>query len=291
MEEEYEIKKIKRLQMIFLLSIVATLVITIIILKIVWSANWGQPKNDDVNISFAEIPSDIESKRDFISNYTITACENIKYGNIDKLYDMLSDDYIKQTNMTQDKLKVMLEQKGLLNKQYRFSSFSEGKLSGKTIYRVDIASEEDNIRENIMIYEDSPREYKIGFNNYVESNIEDIKQKNYGVLIEIKNIRFSINTLEFNISITNQTSKKVVLNSDVAQENVYLIKKSSQVDEKSLGSFVSQRTITLEPNQTHSGNAKFSIGNLDFESVLGIKVKDIYVEELQEIKTMVLNLQ
>lgn len=216
----------------------------------------------------------------------------VKYcnkGEIENAYKMLTDEcknamYKTIEDFENDYIKKVFNEQ----KEYSMANWaSDGDI--KT-YKIEFIGNllatggKSNITEEFYTFIKTGDIYKININNYINGKSLDKEIQKSGICIKIKNINTYNTYEEYEISITNNTSKEICLTGNKYRKNIYL-KNSTGTTYSSLNSVFDNNEITLKPDNTKNYTVKFNKNYNPQNKVNSLVLSDIIWDYEEYVNT------
>lgn len=156
--------------------------------------------------------------------------------NVEQLYEKTNKEFLSKYKLTKENYKSYLEENKLLSNDIEFTSYSVVKSGDTYIYRavydIVVKNSEDVLVEGniINIIEEKPYVYTLSFE---KESLEVLKHETSktidGIKFEIKNVANQSNSAKFEIKITNNNDKDVLVDFDDINNVVIGLENGKQI--------------------------------------------------------------
>lgn len=265
------------------LGVVVVITTAILLLVIIW-----KPKNEtgrnsekkiETNNSIGNYNRISFSEDDQIKEYVEDIMMYLSTENIDQIYNMTSEEYLKYFELDKAELKKRLVEKGILSNVVYSDKYEVINLGKSKLIRINVLSHKSGaIDEKINIIEYSPNNYKIAFDRFVYN---DIKEKEYireGLNFVVYNQVMFDNLYKISLSIENNTEDNVVLNSKQEHEIFYL-DTDSGIEYKPTVSMLYGNITPINPSSSMNFTLSFNVTDTTMNSISSIIVKNVLLEK------------
>ena len=200
-------------------------VIAIVLIIVVWKVTLI----DDIN---KKVPSTIEQElgkftytdyksTQVLNRYIGIFNEYLNDADMDKLYELLSDDYKQKYSCTKESLYNDLRLKGLLGKKFTDIQYQGANVLGNIVYSITLKSDDQTISADINFIEESPNNFKFTLDNYLFTKKVDKEQIINGVKLNIKEVEVLKNRVITTAKLSNDNASSIFLNSQNKNECMY----------------------------------------------------------------------
>lgn len=262
----FDDENIRKFFPIFIGLLVAAFIIIIIIVwvpkdKKIEFLNFGEYTENDAYEKYEKIYSDDIAQMITAQQYN-------------KLYSLLSDDYIKANSLTEDNFYQFLLTKGLVSSTIKTGDYTAYKSGENVVYIIDFIISGKTIKVNLT--ESKPYDYKLSFGDITyEEKIEETKKRiTKGLEFEISRTEKSSEKIQYNIKITNTNENSVELDL-LNYNNLLLTKEDGKV---TTGVIENNDIFTLNNNSSITTNVTFNIPASEQAKITGLKFKKVKID-------------
>lgn len=206
-------------------SIIFVVILAIFLIVIIWKVNLFDANNQETNLtsnqdlgtfSYVSYTSDdvLDKYLDIINDYLYNA-------DIDKLYELLSDDYKEEYSYSKENLYSNLSGKNVLGKQFTDVNYTASSVNGKTIYAVNMVTDDNNVTFDFNIIEDSPNNFYFSLDNFIAHSKDSKEQVINGVKLIISDITYYNNRIVTRAKLENSNEYNIYVNTQNDSENIY----------------------------------------------------------------------
>ena len=296
MEEKFKkfLEKIKANPNIIVFPLIV-LSVTIAILSLllifnIWTNDDKKPVDDNQNSEeladkfkkSGEYTMVYMSQSDVIEMYSLNVLKVLGSYSDEFIIDLFDKNFIK-TFKNQDIFLSSIKSRGLVGKLLQFKSYSMSKYEDKKIYEVEVATADERYKDNIILVEYSPNNYKLSLDGYIGTNNEEKKYVNEGLELKIGVIDEYVSRYVITGSLTNKLTKDIVINGNGNLESVYLKMNNDQIITLD-SSWLSGSILNLSPNMTSNFKLEFIIPKLQIGNIKSIVFENVFDENSKEEK-------
>lgn len=259
----------ENIRKIFPIFIGLLVVAFIIIIIIVWV-----PKDKKIGLlSFGEY-TDNDAYEKYEKIYSDDIAQMITAQQYNKLYSLLSDDYIKANSLTEDNFYQFLLTKGLVSGTIKTGDYTAYKSGENVVYIIDFIISGKTTKVNVT--ESKPYDYKLSFGDITyEEKIEETKKRiTKGLEFEISRTEKNSEKIQYNIKITNTNENSVELDL-LNYNNLLLTKEDGKV---TTGVIENNDIFTLNSNSSVTTNVTFNIPASEQAKITGFKFKKVKID-------------
>lgn len=262
----FDDENIRKIFPIFIGLLVAAFIVIIII---VWI-----PKDKKIEfLSFDEY-TDNDAYEKYEKIYSDDIAQMITAQQYNKLYSLLSDDYIKANSLTEDNFYQFLLTKGLVSGTIKTGDYTAYKSGENVVYIIDFIISGKTTKVNVT--ESKPYDYKLSFGDITyEEKIEETKKRvTKGLEFEISRTEKNSEKIQYNIKITNTNENSVELDL-LNYNNLLLTKEDGKV---TTGVIENNDIFTLNSNSSVTTNVTFNIPASEQAKITGFKFKKVKID-------------
>lgn len=275
----------RRLVVACIIGIVVVLTISIISITVVWQTNLGgttsSTSNEVTGESTANIESDIGkykvvnvSDEAQLKKYAVDLADNLEFGNIDALYELLDSGYVEYFKVTKESLKAKLEGKGILGKKLEMSDYVYTNLNGKRIYSLKYSNADNSLNGSINIIENSPNNYSIALDDFVAYDKTPREFIKDGFKFTIYDQAWFNTKYKLKATFKNLNEGSYVVNSSRLYENNY-IKLSNLAEVRTLTTVLAGDSVRLDKGSEMNYSLEFNISEFSFSTIKSFIIKDV----------------
>lgn len=256
-------------------GILALLIFLIIIIYI-----WSRPtkKVDDtqtVDKDIGKYTSVSVTNDEQVNKYFSAVSTLLAKSNIDELYNLLDDSYLKYTKYDKQKFKQYILSKNLYDKKISMKEYKSVKFANRNVIEFAIyAGDKDNIKLDVTLFETLPNQYTIAFDKFIAYYPDEVNYESNGIKVTLKDQEYFSDEYRANMKISNTGTTNVTFNKSAGAEVVYLNQGADYNTIVNTHMFMGEEYI-LQPNVTLNYNIKFSISDFTFSSIKKILIKDV----------------
>lgn len=285
-----ESDKKKYLALVSLAGVIAFLIFVFLLIFI-----WTRPIKKEKNVSTAESKLGSYSPSSYtlddqINDYAKNISLMIKSNEASRLYKMLNEEYIKFKGFDEKGFENYLASRNFQGKDLSLIEYKSTSLNGMNLFKFLYRTKEDENKELIVnVFEKSPNNYTISFDNLVSYSNTEKKYENNGLKIVLSNITMFSNEFRCNIKITNIDDSNIILNSEKAAESIYL-GQGSETDILVSTNLFMGKELVLKPNDSINYSIRFLLSDFSFGNVKKIIIKDVINESTNNKQNVEINL-
>ena len=268
--------KRKYLILVILSGILAVLVF-IAAITFIWTRpiikSGEQIKTEDKELgSYSKTNFSLE---DQVKVYSALLTAKLSANDSEELYQILNEEFINFNSFNKDSFNMYLSQKELYGKKLVLKEYKNLSFRNENIIKLSFESNDsDNISQIVTVFEKSPNNYTIAFDNFVAYIYDDRSYESNGLKIILSKQTYFTNEYIANIKITNVSNSNVILNRDKSAEIIYL-NQGENLNTIVSSNMLMGETLTLEPNQSINYPIRFLISEFTFNSIKKIIIKDV----------------
>lgn len=278
---------------LLLVTLIGALFVMIFIAIIIFI--WTRPINNVEKISTSE------SKLGTYSNATFSLEEQTKVysdsisalltsNDSDELFEMLNSEFKKFNSFDKEKFKTYISNKKLFSKNLKLKEYKSTGFKNNTVIKLLYeTNDSDNINFIVNVFEKSPNDYTISFDNLISYIDEDKNYESNGLKITLSNQTLFSNEYRANIKITNISGSDVILNKQKSAEIIYLNQGENLNTVVSNNIFMGQ-PFALQPNQSITYPIRFLISEFSFNSIKKLIIKDVTNENTNNTQDIEINI-
>ena len=239
---------------IFVLGVVLVIIVTIFVLIFIWIPKEEKEEKQEYKVGIVESKTIQES--DVVNKYYDEIYVLILNNDIDRLYELLSTDYIEYNEYDKDKITEYLRNKEILGKSLELVQYESIFLIGyNNVYSLDLKVKNEAYSLNVIIKETAPEEYTISFDKFIDysKNVYDetINMNIYAV------VRY-VNSVEYDFKLTNNYSKEVKINSSNAVTPILLVS-TQEKSKRPIMTTLPTSEIVFKSKESRNFKAVFNI--------------------------------
>lgn len=241
---------------------------------------WTKPVSNAEKVSTSEsklgtYSDTVFSLEEQIKNYSDSISALLISDDSNELFDILNDEFIRFKSFDNEKFRKYLSDKKLFGKSLKLKEYKSTSFKNDTVIKlVYETNDSDNINIIVNIFEKSPNDYTISFDNLISYIAEDKNYESNGIKITLSNQTYFSNEYRANIKITNISDSNVILNKEKAAEIIYLNQGENLNTIVSNNIFMGQ-PLTLSPEQSIVYPIRFLISEFTFNSIKKLVIKDV----------------
>lgn len=202
----------------------------------------------------------------------------------DELFKMLNKDFLEFKSLTKENFREYLSEKNLLGREFTLKEYKNTRFRNENIIKLSFkTNDSDNVSQIVTVFEKSPNDYTISFDNLISYISEEKNYENSGLKVTLSNQTYFSNEYRANIKITNISNSNIILNSQKSAETIYLNQGENVNTIVSNNIFMGQ-PLTLQPNQSINYSIRFLISEFSFNSIKKIVIKDVTNESTKNIQ-------
>ncbi len=293
------LKDLDKDQRIFIYSaigVIVTLVIVAFLLRIIWgnilSSNDKVVENSEkantVTVTdLGTYTSKTSSLEEQLTSYSKEVISYMRTNDIDRLYDLLNNDYKEYYNINKKNAKELFESKGCLGKNLIASDYIYSIIDNKKVFAVNFYTSDKTTSFDLVIKEYSPNSFSIAFDNFVYYKKDTQEYNNDGVKFELSEQLAYIDSYRAKAKLTNLNSDVITLNcKSEYEEACYLKMKNNSKGITSSSSLTYGKALDVENNQSLNFDIIFNLSNLAHGNIEGIEFKDVLFGNSNAIKDL-----
>lgn len=192
-----------------ILLIVIYFIIIIVIVAYIW-----YPKNIEYPYSKYEIVDMKTANNIAVQSYVNTLSLIFKFDGVNNIKNKISESYIEYANCTKEDVINRLKNAGAFDIDAKISALNSYFYEDDVIYEVQLKSTKGEIKLNLI--EDYPQSYKIALDNFYKAKKSNVVKSQYDISFSIKTTKHTLNTIEYEMSITNLKNEYVSIGFGVA---------------------------------------------------------------------------
>lgn len=261
-----------------LVTLIGALFVMIFIALIIFI--WTKPINKVEKVSTSESKLGAYSDTKFsleeqIKVYSDSISALLTSNDSNELFKMLNDEFIKFNSFDNEKFKKYLSDKRLFGRSLKLKEYKNTSFKGNTVIKLLYeTNDSNNISFIVNIFEKSPNDYTISFDNLISYIDEDKNYESNGLKITLSNQTLFSNEYKANIRITNISGSDVILNKQKAAEIIHL-NQGENLNTVVSNNILMGQSLALQPNQSITYPIRFLISEFSFNSIKKIIIKDV----------------
>lgn len=277
-----------------IVSLVGVLFVLIFIMLIIFI--WKKPINSTNNEStedmklgkYSNVTFSIEEQARL---YTSNISTFLSSGDYEQLFNILKKEYIEYNSFDVAKFREYIIGKKINNKRFSLKEYKTSSYNGMKIIKLNLQDENDeNFNFVVNVFEASPNDYTIAFDNFVDYIPEEKKYNIDSLEVVLYNQVYYSNEYRTSIKITNKGLNNFLLNKDKAAEIIYL-NQGENNDIKISDSVLLGKSLELKPNQSINYSIRFLISEFSIEQLKKIIIKDVTNEATNNTQNIEINLK
>ena len=275
------------------IGILAVVFIAGLALQYVWTtpmnSNTENANNQEVtnsqeignlsNLEFGQYIQVNNGEERILKEYFSKIFMTLSSGTAEEVYNITATDYIKKNNYNPTSLYNHLKNKGIVGKAFECTKYSvaNNPRFGR-VFSLEMNSIDNKIIDKLIIIEESPRHYKVSFEEYIGKKDQDIELIREGLKLNILSVEEYKDRVYFNIKLENVSNDVIVINNDErASEPISVILSNQKTIYSSKDWFMAS-SRTLKPNQSVESTVVFYIIDLQSSKIQKMKIIDVYNE-------------
>lgn len=277
-----------------IVSLVGVLFVLIFIMLIIFI--WKKPINSTNNEStedmklgkYSNVTFSIEEQARL---YTSNISTFLSSGDYEQLFNILKKEFIEYNSFDVAKFREYIIGKKINNKRFSLKEYKTSSYNGMKIIKLNLQDENDeNFNFVVNVFEASPNDYTIAFDNFVDYIPEEKKYNIDSLEVVLYNQVYYSNEYRTSIKITNKGLNNFLLNKDKAAEIIYL-NQGENNDIKISDSVLLGKSLELKPNQSINYSIRFLISEFSIEQLKKIIIKDVTNEATNNTQNIEINLK
>ena len=266
------------------LGAVCVIIVAIIVLIGIWTPDKKtEAQEQKADLSLGKYENIYVDDKEQVNQYIDKITTYLATKNLDKLYEMLNPEYVEYFNVSKEKLKKDLVEKGLYGTVLTSNKYNLSTLNSNRYITANLNSNTKGyVQDLVNIIEYSPNDYKIAFDNFVMYN--KVPQEYIRNKLNIKvNEQVAFNSKYIiKMSITNNTDDVVYFNPNRAYDFIYLVS-STQGNVPLAVHLYSRETVSIDNGKTLNLNMEFNIDEMSVNNIKGILIKEVKIGKTGEL--------
>ncbi|MEG0221375.1 MAG: hypothetical protein RR702_03150 [Clostridia bacterium] len=262
--------------MICVILFIVTILVAAVALYFVWKPVKAVAKPG--KLDYDSYKETVLTETNFLEQYVLEINTLLQKEDYDTLYSMLYPEYKERYNVTRESLETFIKARKLNARELTIGNINLGDVEGKMTYRVQVSSPDLAFEGNYMVYEYSPRDYKIGFQDYIYESNDTKEYIRSGIAVTVTKKQYGISNISLQIKVKNTNDNRVIINQEAESEPFYSIHKMSKPEGSTATMFVGKR-IGLNPGDEMSGTLNFKIIPMTHKFFKGFKLKGVVLHE------------
>ena len=268
----------RQLFLLLITGIVIVIMVTVLLIISVWNRKEDlDNEQKEYKLGQLNINKNI-SYEDYAKKYFGKIEKLLLEQNYDSLFNYIGKDYIEYSGLTVESLKDYLMNKKIVGQALELKAYETVQIEGySNIYVMNIKLKDGIYDVNIVVREISPNDFSITLEEYIKGEESNYNSTMNGVNLEVKNIVYFSNYIEYELVIKNTHDNDIVLNTNKAVENIYL-KLANNSLVSPYNTVLGGREINIGKDRIKEYKIKYNVSNKNINYIKSIVIKDIYYE-------------
>lgn len=283
----------KKYLVLVILAGILFICIFIAIVIFIWSRPIGgtEDKQSTAEKSLGSYTNVSFSLEEQVKIYSSNISSLLTSNDIDGLYKILNEDYIKYSDFDKNKFKEYIGQKNVSGKNLNLKEYKNGKIGNNKVIKLILETDEQSNKVSIpvTVFETSPNIYTIAFDNFIAYNSDEVSFEENGLRVTLYNQTLFSNEYKTNIKITNISNSVVTLNKQKASE-VFYINQGLESDKKVSTNILMGQALSLNSGESINYTISFLISEFTFDSIKKFIIKDVTNEDTNNTQNIEINL-
>lgn len=283
----------KKYLVLVILAGILFICIFIAIVIFIWSRPIGgtEDKQSTAEKSLGSYTNVSFSLEEQVKIYSSNISSLLTSNDIDGLYKILNDDYIKYSDFDKNKFKEYIGQKNVSGKNLNLKEYKNGKIGNNKVIKLILETDEQSNKVSIpvTVFETSPNIYTIAFDNFIAYNSDEVSFEENGLRVTLYNQTLFSNEYKTNIKITNISNSVITLNKQKASE-VFYINQGLESDKKVSTNILMGQALSLNSGESINYTISFLISEFTFDSIKKFIIKDVTNEDTNNTQNIEINL-
>lgn len=283
----------KKYLVLVILAGILFICIFIAIVIFIWSRPIGgtEDKQSTAEKSLGSYTNVSFSLEEQVKIYSSNISSLLTSNDIDGLYKILNEDYIKYSDFDKNKFKKYIGQKNVSGKNLNLKEYKNGKIGNNKVIKLILETDEQSNKVSIpvTVFETSPNIYTIAFDNFIAYNSDEVSFEENGLRVTLYNQTLFSNEYKTNIKITNISNSVITLNKQKASE-VFYINQGLESDKKVSTNILMGQALSLNSGESINYTISFLISEFTFDSIKKFIIKDVTNEDTNNTQNIEINL-
>lgn len=283
----------KKYLVLVILAGILFICIFIAIVIFIWSRPIGgtEDKQSTAEKSLGSYTNVSFSLEEQVKIYSSNISSLLTSNDIDGLYKILNEEYIKYSDFDKNKFKEYIGQKNVSGKNLNLKEYKDGKIGNNKVIKLILETDEQSNKVSIpvTVFETSPNIYTIAFDNFISYNSDEVSFEENGLRVTLYNQTLFSNEYKTNIKITNISNSVITLNKQKASE-VFYINQGVESDKKVSTNILMGQALSLNSGESINYTISFLISEFTFDSIKKFKIKDVTNEDTNNTQNIEINL-
>ena len=283
----------KKYLVLVILAGILFICIFIAIVIFIWSRPIGgtEDKQSTAEKSLGSYTNVSFSLEEQVKIYSSNISSLLTSNDIDGLYKILNEDYIKYSDFDKNKFKEYIGQKNVSGKNLNLKEYKNGKIGNNKVIKLILETDEQSNKVSIpvTVFETSPNIYTIAFDNFIAYNSDEVSFEENGLRVTLYNQTLFSNEYKTNIKITNISNSVITLNKQKASE-VFYINQGLESDKKVSTNVLMGQALSLNSGESINYTISFLISEFTFDSIKKFIIKDVTNEDTNNTQNIEINL-
>lgn len=283
----------KKYLVLVILAGILFICIFIAIVIFIWSRPIGgtEDKQSTAEKSLGSYTNVSFSLEEQVKIYSSNISSLLTSNDIDGLYKILNEDYIKYSDFDKNKFKEYIGQKNVSGKNLNLKEYKNGKIGNNKVIKLILETDEQSNKVSIpvTVFETSPNIYTIAFDNFIAYNSDEVSFEENGLRVTLYNQTLFSNEYKTNIKITNISNSVITLNKQKASE-VFYINQGLESDKKVSTNILMGQALSLNSGESINYTISFLISEFTFDSIKKFIIKDVTNEDTNNTQNIEINL-
>lgn len=266
----FDFRERKDLLAATIIGILFVLVFLLASLIIIW-----MPKEDKKEFKLGDISDTTYTDDMVISEYVENISSLLKKNDYEKLYSLVSDDYKDYSELTLESLKQKFEELEISDQEVVLLDYEKNSLEGyNNIFVTNIRGKKSSVSARIIIKENSPRNYKISFDDLILMDKNPILKNSDNVEITLLNKKYMTGSSEFVLKFKNKNKDSVYLNYNEYEDGFLLTYNGKNILKPTIPVLGYER-CELKSGEEKIVHLKYNTNKITLDNISEILIKDV----------------
>lgn len=269
-------EKERQLVLLCATGIVIVIILTVLAIIGIWNRKSEQDKKATEYKLGRIIMEESVSEEDYVKGYFAQIQKILFEEDYATFYEYLGEDYIEYSGLTEESLKEYLESQKIVGQFLTLKAYESVAVEGfGNAYVLNIKLKDDVYDLTLVVREISPNDYTIALDEYIKSEKIGYNSTINGINLEIKNVIYFSNYVEYDLVVKNTHDDTVVLNSNNKAEGIY-VKLTDDTLVSPYNTVLGGSEAKIEKDRMKEYKIRYNVKNENVTSIESIVIKDIY---------------
>lgn len=269
-------EKERQLVLLCVTGIVIVIIVTVLAIIGIWNRKSEQDKKLAEYKLGRIIMEESVSEENYVKGYFAQIQKMLFEEDYATFYEYLGEDYIEYSGLTEESLKEYLESKKIVGQFLTLKAYESVAVEGfGNAYVLNIKLKDDVYDLTLVVREVSPNDYTIALDEYIKSEKIGYNSTINGINLEIKNVIYFSNYVEYDLVVKNTHDDTVVLNSNNKAEGIY-VKLTDDTLVSPYNTVLGGSEAKIEKDRMKEYKIRYNVKNENVTSIESIVIKDIY---------------